>query len=189
MQTTSKFGTGAVRSTDAEAVRYDLLSPIALEVWAQVCAEGAEKYGDWNWEKGMPVHDLLNHALRHLFGYLSGDDSEPHLEHALWNVAAAIHSRKLWPELNVGHRRAPGCRHPETVLPPVTERELANPLDVAEHGLPQYRPVYLKPKARSVSDAYAGAVALDRERGRHFEPLVTAETTVIPSPPPYDGIR
>ena len=73
MTSRREFTTGAVRSGDAESVRYDLISPIGLEAVARTCAEGAAKYGDFNWERGMPVHDLINHGLRHIYRYLSGD--------------------------------------------------------------------------------------------------------------------
>jgi hypothetical protein len=109
---TVKFTTGAVRSSDAEATRYDLISPIGLEAVARTCAEGAAKYSDYNWERGMPVHDLLNHALRHIYRYLAGDRSEEHLPHAAWGLLAAIHSEALWPELNAGTLRGPGCKAP-----------------------------------------------------------------------------
>ena len=110
--TTAKFGTGAVRSDTFEAFRYDLVSPVGLREVARACAEGAEKYGDWNWEQGMPVHDLLNHALAHVYQFLAGDRSEPHLGHAAWNLLAAIHSHELWPHLNDGKLRGPGCKPP-----------------------------------------------------------------------------
>ena len=109
---TVRFNTGAVRSSDAEATRYDLISPIGLEAVARTCAEGAAKYSDYNWERGMPVGDLLNHALRHIYRYLAGDRSEDHLPHAAWGLLAAIHSEQLWPELNAGTLRGPGCRPP-----------------------------------------------------------------------------
>lgn len=109
---TVRFSTGARRSSDAEATRYDLISPIGLEAVARTCAEGAAKYDDFNWEKGMPVHDLLNHALRHVYRYLAGDRSEEHLAHAAWGLLAAIHSDTLWPELNAGTLRGPGCVAP-----------------------------------------------------------------------------
>ena len=110
---TVRFSTGAVRSSDAEATRYDLISPIGLEAVARTCAEGAAKYSDYNWEAGMPVGDLLNHALRHIYKYLGGDRSEDHLPHAAWGLLAAIHSEALWPELNDGTLRGPGCKAPE----------------------------------------------------------------------------
>jgi len=110
--TTAKFGTGAVRSDTFEQFRYDLVSPIGLREVARACAEGAQKYGDWNWEKGMPVNDLLNHAIAHIYQFLAGDRSEPHLGHAAWNMLAAIHSHELWHGLNDGKLRSEGCRAP-----------------------------------------------------------------------------
>jgi len=115
---TAKFGTGAVRSDTFEEFRYDLVSPIGLREVARTCAEGAAKYDDFNWERGMPVHDLLNHALAHIYQFLSGDRAEPHLPHAAWNLLAAIHSAELWPQLNKGTLRGPGCAHPSAPPPP-----------------------------------------------------------------------
>lgn len=115
--TTAKFGTGAVRSDTVESFRYDLVSPIGLREVARACAEGAEKYDDFNWEKGMPVHDLLNHAIAHIYQFLAGDRSEPHLGHAAWNLLAAIHSHELWPHLNEGMLRGANCRPPTTLTP------------------------------------------------------------------------
>jgi len=115
------FPSGAVRSADAEGTRYDLITPIGLRRVAETCAEGAVKYSPFNWEKGMPVADLLNHAIRHTFAYLEGDRSEDHLAHAAWNMLAAIHSEEKWPELNKDSLRSRGCTppaHPARVSPP-----------------------------------------------------------------------
>ena len=110
--TTKQFDTGAVRSSDADAVRYDLVSPIGLRRLAKTCHEGAEKYTPFNWEQGMPVGDLLNHAVRHVYLFLEGDRSEDHLGHAAWNLFGAMHSEELWPDLNKGRLRGPGCSAP-----------------------------------------------------------------------------
>lgn len=112
-----QYATGAVRSADAESVRYDLISPIALERWAKTCHEGAQKYGDYNWEKGMAVSVMINHTFEHLRKYLAGDRSEDHLGHALWNIAGAIHSEELWPELN-HNLRGPNCTPPKEPVKP-----------------------------------------------------------------------
>lgn len=108
-----KYASGAVRSSDAEQTRYDLISPIGLRAVAEACAEGASRYGAWNWEAGMPANDMLNHALRHIYIFLSGDRSEDHLGHAAWNLLAAIHSLELWPELNEGTLRTGNCEAPK----------------------------------------------------------------------------
>ena len=107
---TVRFASGAVRSADRATVRYDLISPIGLAAWAAACAEGAQKYGDYNWERGMPTAELLNHAVAHIYAYLSGDRSEDHLGHALWNVGGAIHAEVCWPELS--EMRGAGCAYP-----------------------------------------------------------------------------
>lgn len=88
------------------------LSPTGVQCISEACHEGAAKYSDFNWERGMPVHDLLNHAVRHLMLYKSGDQSEEHLAHAAWNLFAAMHSERLWPKLNEGKLRLPGCIPP-----------------------------------------------------------------------------
>lgn len=107
-----EYDTGAVRSGDCEQTRYDLISPIGLERLAQTYAEGAEKFGPFNWENGMPVNDLLNHAVAHVYKFLRGDRSEDHLAHAAWNLLGAIHSMELWPEMNQGMLRGAGCTCP-----------------------------------------------------------------------------
>lgn len=86
-----QFSTGAVRSNDANGVRYDLISPIGLRQLAETYAEGAKKYGDYNWKKGLPIGDTLNHLIRHIELWRSGDRSEPHLAHAAFGLFTLIH--------------------------------------------------------------------------------------------------
>lgn len=107
-----EYSTGAVRNGDCNDVRYDLISPIGLLALARTYAEGAGKRGDHNWENGMPVNDLLNHAIAHIYKYLAGDRTEDHLGHAAWNVLGAIHSAECWPDMNAGTLRGPGCTVP-----------------------------------------------------------------------------
>jgi len=45
---------------------------------------GAERYGENNW-KGLPPESPANHAIRHLYLWLSGDRSEDHAAHAAAN--------------------------------------------------------------------------------------------------------
>lgn len=103
-----RFDTGAVRGTDCADVRYDLISPIGLRRIAETYAEGAKKYGDTNWQKGIPTRDLLNHALKHLQMWqeekISGED---HLAHAAWNIIAMMHTEERMPNL-VSRPYAPG---------------------------------------------------------------------------------
>ena len=69
-----EFKTGARRSE--EKLRYDLIPREALERLALRYTGsrdengeptgGALKYGDFNWEKGLPLTDTLNHVYDHL---------------------------------------------------------------------------------------------------------------------------
>ena len=119
-----EYNTGAVRSADCEQTRYDLISPIGIERLARTYAEGAAKFGAFNWENGMPVGDLLNHALAHIYKFLGGNRDEDHLAHAAWNLLGAIHSLELWPDLNQGYLRGTGCTCPPIAKQPETEIEL-----------------------------------------------------------------
>lgn len=94
-----QFDTGAVRSSDADNVRFDLITPIGLRRLAETYAEGAKKYSENNWLKGIPSSDLFNHAVRHLYLWLAGDTSEDHLAHATWNIFAIMHFEETRPEL------------------------------------------------------------------------------------------
>lgn len=91
--------TGAVRSTDANNERYDLITPIGLRRLAETYAEGAKKYTDWNWLKGFKSSCLLNHALRHINLWAAGDTTEDHLGHATWNLMTLMHFEETRPEL------------------------------------------------------------------------------------------
>ena len=107
-----EYDTGAVRSADCEQTRYDLISPIGLKRLAETYAEGANKFGAFNWENGMPVTDLLNHAIAHIYNFLSGSRDEVDLGHAAWNILGAIHSLEQWPHLNEQWLRGPNCECP-----------------------------------------------------------------------------
>ena len=60
-----------------------------LEV-AKHFEEGAEKYGENNWQKGLPVSDYLDSALRHYFKWRRKDNDERHDRAFVWNIMAGI---------------------------------------------------------------------------------------------------
>jgi hypothetical protein len=85
-----QFATGAVRDRQAGKGRFDLLPALAVTRLARHFEKGAAKYGDRNWERGIPLSRFLDSALRHLFAYLAGRDDEDHLVAAAWNLLAAL---------------------------------------------------------------------------------------------------
>jgi hypothetical protein len=95
-----KFESGAVRDAEADSTRYDLIAPEGMRRLAETYAEGAKKYDDHNWRKGMPVSATANHAIKHIFKYLAGWTDEDHLAHAAWGLFALMEFEKTHPELD-----------------------------------------------------------------------------------------
>ena len=62
--------------------------------------EGAKKYGENNWQKGIPTHCYVNSAVRHYLKYLRGDTDEPHDRAFVWNILCCIWTCENKPELN-----------------------------------------------------------------------------------------
>lgn len=52
--------------------------------------EGALKYGENNWQKGIPVDCYLDSAIRHYLKYRRGDQDEPHDRAFVWNIMCCI---------------------------------------------------------------------------------------------------
>lgn len=65
-----------------------LFPPESILAASVVLARGAEEYGVDNWRK-LPLREHLRHALAHVYLWLSGDRSEPHLTHAMLRLAFA----------------------------------------------------------------------------------------------------
>jgi len=93
------FETGAVRDMHQGKGRYDLIPWEAIHELAKHCEEGALKYGERNCEKGIPIHSLIDSAIRHLSCYMRGMKDEPHLRSAMWNVGYAIYMEQKHPEM------------------------------------------------------------------------------------------
>lgn len=62
--------------------------------------EGADKYGENNWQKGIPVKCYIDSAIRHYLKFQRGDKDEPHDRAFCWNIICAIWTCKHKPELN-----------------------------------------------------------------------------------------
>lgn len=52
--------------------------------------DGARKYGEHNWQKGIPVNCYLDSAIRHYLKYRRGDTDEPHDRAFVWNIMCCI---------------------------------------------------------------------------------------------------
>ena len=62
--------------------------------------DGCLKYGERNWEKGIPLHCFIDSGVRHYLKFLRGDDDERHDRAFFWNMYGAIWTYFNHPELN-----------------------------------------------------------------------------------------
>ena len=96
----TEFSTGAVRDMKRGVGRMDLLPWYGIMEVSKHCEEGAEKYGEHNVDKGIPLHSLCDSAARHLAKFICGEIDEDHLRAACWNLLWALNQRKTHPELD-----------------------------------------------------------------------------------------
>lgn len=77
-----KHGWGAYDHDEANCT-------MLLEV-AKHLEEGAKKYGENNWQRGILVHCYIDSAVRHYLKWRRGDKDEPHDRAFVWNLMCCI---------------------------------------------------------------------------------------------------
>lgn len=73
------------------SVAYGSIHTALIEVGHRYEAGGV-KYGDRNWEQGVPLHVYVNSSIRHLLKYYRGDEDEDHAGAVIWNLLNLIHT-------------------------------------------------------------------------------------------------
>lgn len=80
------------------ALCYGNIYTALLEV-AKQYEDGAKKYADRNWQKGIPVSVFVDSGGRHYLKWRRGDTDEPHDRAFIWNMLGAIWTHENKPEL------------------------------------------------------------------------------------------
>ncbi len=62
--------------------------------------QGALKYGEFNWQKGIPTHSYLDSGIRHLLKYMNGEKDERHDCAFVWNMFCLKWTMNNKPELD-----------------------------------------------------------------------------------------
>ena len=97
--TRREFNSGAVRDMADGKGRMDLLPACAIIRLSKHFENGAKKYEERNWEKGIPTHSYIDSAIRHLMKYLDGATDEDHLCAAAWNCMCCMWTEEKRPDL------------------------------------------------------------------------------------------
>lgn len=92
---------------DLKAKTVEELKEIEKMELAEMCLqvaihfeEGAKKYGENNWQRGIPVKCYIDSAVRHYLKYIAGWTDEPHDRAVCWNLMCAIWTCNRYPDLN-----------------------------------------------------------------------------------------
>lgn len=62
--------------------------------------DGAKKYDERNWEKGIPLHCYIDSGVRHYLKWRRGDTDEPHERAFVWNMLGAIWTQSHLPKMS-----------------------------------------------------------------------------------------
>lgn len=94
----SEYETGAVRYTGGKG-RMDLIPWSAVIRVSKHMEDALTHYPERNWEKGLPMHTMIDSAFRHLAKYVEGWDDEDHLCAAATNLLMAMWTEEHLPEM------------------------------------------------------------------------------------------
>lgn len=90
-----EFSTGSRRDTQTGKGRPDLIPPYPMERLAKHYENGANKYGDRNWEKGQPLMRYIASAKRHIIDIEKGMTDEDHFAAVIWNIMSFMHTQYM----------------------------------------------------------------------------------------------
>ena len=93
-----QYETGAVRDTGGKG-RMDLIPWCALIRISKHMEDALTHYPERNWEKGLPMHSMIDSAFRHLAKYVEGWDDEDHLCAAATNLLMAMWTEEHRPDM------------------------------------------------------------------------------------------
>lgn len=93
-----EFKSGAKRG--ANALRFDLIPTGPLRRLAERYTMGAEKYGEWNWQKGLRdpqyIAQFKAHMFAHLVNYLErGCSDDDNLAAIAWGAFALMECERF----------------------------------------------------------------------------------------------
>lgn len=88
-----------------DKLKWSLVDFKSFEPMVQVLMMGARKYAPNNWKKGLPVTEICESLMRHLYAFLDGEDNDPessisHIGHMACNVMFLSYMMRELPEMD-----------------------------------------------------------------------------------------
>jgi len=88
------------KKDDTGKLRYDLIPWYPMQELARVYTIGANKYGDYNWRKGMKWGRIVGALFRHFWAWIRGEvydlaDGQHHLASVLWCAVTLMEYERL----------------------------------------------------------------------------------------------
>ncbi len=83
------FSSGMMRDINDTKPMYTLIWQPVIKRLAELMTRGAKKYGRHNWKLASGKEELerfQDSALRHMYQYLEGDESEDHMAAVMFNL-------------------------------------------------------------------------------------------------------
>lgn len=87
-----EFASGMMRDINDTKPMYTLIWQPIITRLAELMTRGAKKYGKHNWKLASGEEELerfKDSALRHMYQYLEGDESEDHCAAVMFNLMGA----------------------------------------------------------------------------------------------------
>lgn len=104
--------------------------------------DGADKYGERNWEKGIDLHSYIDSAIRHFLKHIDGMTDERHDRAFIWNVLGAIWTMKHHPyKIDIPFELI-GAIHTHSPLEEVEETEESEKVEETEEVVVLPRSVF-----------------------------------------------
>jgi hypothetical protein len=97
------FETGGKRDSNSTKPFIHNLKGYTRQRFGYHMNKGASKYGDGNWEKGLPTSCYIESLDRHLAAYMEGDRSEDHLAAIIFNAQGCMMNEKNLENIPADH--------------------------------------------------------------------------------------
>jgi len=89
------FATGAQRDRLWGKGKPSLVPSWVVWLVSRIYEDGAKKYSNRNWEKGMSLGNYIDSAERHLAKLKAGLRDEPHASQVIWNMIGYVFTALL----------------------------------------------------------------------------------------------